>query len=54
MVMASNPRSVWRPMGRLGPVELADQLEGVAYLRSLPEVNGKRIGIAGSSYGGLP
>src|SRR5712664_698062 len=36
----------------LGAVELADQREGVAYLKSLPFVDGDRIGIWGWSYGG--
>jgi len=38
-----------RAMGRQ---ELADQLDGVAYLKSLPYVDGSRIGIWGWSYGG--
>jgi dipeptidyl-peptidase-4 len=33
-------------------VELADQREGVAYLKSLPFVDADRIGIWGWSYGG--
>jgi len=37
---------------RMGEVELADQLTGVNYLRSLPYVDGSRIGIWGWSYGG--
>jgi dipeptidyl-peptidase-4 len=36
----------------LGRTELADQLVGVAHLRSLPYVDGDRIGIYGWSYGG--
>jgi dipeptidyl-peptidase-4 len=36
----------------LGAMELADQVEGVAYLKSLPFVDGERIGIWGWSYGG--
>ena len=36
----------------LGAVELADQREGVAYLKSLPFVDADRIGIWGWSYGG--
>jgi dipeptidyl-peptidase 4 len=35
-----------------GSVELADQLAGVRYLRSLPYVDAARIGIWGWSYGG--
>ena len=37
---------------RLGAQELSDQRDGVRYLRSLPYVDGTRIGIWGSSYGG--
>jgi len=37
---------------KLGENELADQLAGVAYLKSLPYVDGARIGIHGWSYGG--
>lgn len=37
---------------RLGEVELADQVAGVNYLKSLPYVDGDRIGIWGWSYGG--
>jgi dipeptidyl-peptidase 4 len=36
----------------LGAVELSDQREGVAYLKSLPYVDAERIGIWGWSYGG--
>ncbi len=36
----------------LGKVELEDQLTGVNYLKSLPFVDGSRIGIWGWSYGG--
>jgi dipeptidyl-peptidase 4 len=36
----------------LGKVELEDQLTGVRYLKSLPYVDGSRIGIWGWSYGG--
>jgi len=38
---------------QLGHVELADQLEGVAYLKSLPWVDPDRIGIIGGSFGGF-
>ena len=38
--------------GRLGDVEVRDQLAGVAFLRSLPWVDGQRIGVWGHSYGG--
>ena len=36
----------------LADVEVEDQVAGVAYLRSLPFVDGERIGIFGWSYGG--
>jgi dipeptidyl-peptidase 4 len=38
--------------GRLGDVEVADQVRGVEFLRGLPFVDPKRIGIFGWSYGG--
>jgi dipeptidyl-peptidase 4 len=38
--------------GRLGGIEVQDQVRGVEYLRTLPFVDGKRIGIFGWSYGG--
>ncbi|MBK8254741.1 MAG: alpha/beta fold hydrolase [Polyangiaceae bacterium] len=38
--------------GKLGKLELADQLAGVSYLKALPFVDGGRIGIYGHSYGG--
>jgi dipeptidyl-peptidase 4 len=42
------------PIARhLGEVELEDQLAGVAYLKTLPFVDGDRIGIYGHSYGGF-
>jgi dipeptidyl-peptidase 4 len=37
---------------QFGKVELADQLAGVRHLKSLPYVDGSRIGIWGWSYGG--
>jgi dipeptidyl-peptidase-4 len=37
---------------RLGAPELSDQRDGAAYLKSLPYVDPKRIGIWGWSYGG--
>jgi dipeptidyl-peptidase 4 len=37
----------------LGKIELEDQLGGVKYLKSLPYVDGSRIGIWGWSYGGM-
>lgn len=38
--------------GRLGHVEVDDQLRGVEWLKSLPYVDPRRIGIFGWSYGG--
>ena len=38
--------------GKLGSVEVADQVTGVEFLRSLPYVDSKRIGVFGWSYGG--
>jgi dipeptidyl-peptidase-4 len=38
--------------GRMGGVEVQDQLRGVEFLRGLPFVDGARIGIYGWSYGG--
>ena len=37
---------------RMGSIEVQDQLLGVDYLRSLPFVDGDRIGVFGWSYGG--
>ncbi|MGA8144786.1 MAG: DPP IV N-terminal domain-containing protein [Candidatus Acidiferrales bacterium] len=37
----------------LGKVELEDQISGVKYLKSLPYVDGSRVGIWGWSYGGF-
>jgi dipeptidyl-peptidase 4 len=37
---------------RFGAQELSDQYDGVQYLKSLPYVDGQRMGIWGSSYGG--
>jgi dipeptidyl-peptidase-4 len=37
---------------RMGGVEVQDQVKGVEFLRSLPFVDGQRIGIFGWSYGG--
>lgn len=37
----------------LGDVEMADQMEGVKYLKSLPYVDTKNIGVHGWSYGGF-
>jgi dipeptidyl-peptidase 4 len=38
--------------GRLGEVEVRDQLAGVHWLQSLPWIDAKRIGVFGWSYGG--
>lgn len=38
---------------RLGECEMADQMEGVKYLTSLPFVDAGRIGVHGWSYGGF-
>lgn len=37
---------------RMGQVEVADQVRGVEYLRSLPYVDARRVGVFGWSYGG--
>ena len=37
---------------KLGVAEIADQIKGVEYLRSLPYVDAEHIGIYGHSYGG--
>ncbi len=38
---------------QLGVVETADQMQGVAYLKSLPYVDADRIGVHGWSFGGF-
>ena len=38
---------------RLGTVEVADQLRGVEYLKSLPYVDGDRLAVHGWSFGGF-
>lgn len=38
---------------QIGKVELADQMKGVEYLKSLPYVDANRIGVNGWSYGGF-
>jgi dipeptidyl-peptidase-4 len=40
-------------LDELGPVALADQLVGIDYLRTLPFVDGARIGSDGKSFGGF-
>ena len=39
--------------GRLGDVEVRDQLAGVHWLQTLPWIDAKRIGVFGWSYGGF-
>ena len=43
-------QAIWH---NLGAVEAADQMQGVAYLKTLPYVDADRIGIYGWSYGGF-
>jgi dipeptidyl-peptidase-4 len=51
--MAARGHAFESPIHRhMGEVELADQLAGIRYLKSLPYVDGARIGIWGWSYGG--
>ena len=38
---------------QLGVIELADQMKGIEYLKSLPYVDAERIGVHGWSYGGF-
>ena len=38
---------------RLGEVEIADQMEGVKFLKSLPYVDANRLGVHGWSFGGF-
>lgn len=44
--------STWTSYKKMGPGELSDLEDGVAYLKSLPYVDGSRIGLWGWSYGG--
>ena len=39
--------------GKLGTIEMEDQMKGVKYLKSLPFVDGDRMGIHGWSFGGF-
>ena len=43
-------QAIWHELGKN---EAADQLQGVAYLKSLPYVDAERMGIYGWSYGGF-
>ncbi|MBP5676954.1 MAG: DPP IV N-terminal domain-containing protein [Bacteroidales bacterium] len=38
---------------RLGEIEMADQMEGVKFLKSLPYVDANRMGVEGWSFGGF-
>ena len=44
--------STWASYKNFGPLELRDLEDGLAYLKSLPYVDGSRIGIWGWSFGG--
>ena len=37
----------------LGDIEMQDQMKGVEYLKSLPYVDGNRLGVHGWSFGGF-
>ena len=39
--------------GQCGQAEMADQMEGIKFLQSLPYVDSERIGVHGWSYGGF-
>jgi dipeptidyl-peptidase-4 len=45
--------SVWPVYKRMGELELRDHEDGVAYLKSLPYVDGSRIALHGWSFGGF-
>ncbi len=45
--------STWPVYKNMGPLELRDIEDGIAYLKSLPYIDGDRIGIWGWSYGGF-
>ncbi|MBV9216101.1 MAG: S9 family peptidase, partial [Acidobacteria bacterium] len=45
--------SVWPVYKRLGELELRDLEDGVNYLKTLPYIDGSRIGLHGWSYGGF-
>jgi len=42
--------SIWH---NCGSIEVSDQMEGVNYLKTLPYIDGERIGVDGWSYGGF-
>ena len=44
--------SAWASYKKFGPLELRDLEDGLAYLKTLPYVDGSRIGIWGWSFGG--
>jgi dipeptidyl-peptidase-4 len=46
-------KSAWTIYKKMGAGELADIEDSVTYLKSLPYVDGSRIGISGWSYGGF-
>lgn len=45
--------STWKAYKQLGVLELQDLEDGIAYLKSLPYIDGSRIGLRGWSYGGF-
>jgi dipeptidyl-peptidase-4 len=45
--------STWKVYKNFGPLELQDLEDGFSYLKSLPYVDGDRIGMWGWSYGGF-
>ncbi len=45
--------SVWPVYKNFGPLELRDIEDGVNYLKTLPYIDGERIGLFGWSYGGF-
>lgn len=44
--------SAWASYKKFGPLELRDLEDGLAYLKTLPYVDGSRVGIWGWSFGG--
>ncbi len=46
-------QSTWLVFHNFGELELKDLLDGVSYLKSLPYVDGSRIGLTGWSFGGF-